>query len=516
MSHGVHHVLVEPLSGDTEPHIIAQIDLLRYLFSHNESLESTLNLSANDVMSKSLHKLRGTDIDTHTLPPLPVPHQTLTIRMQDSAILGFKKMRENRLTSVGVVDRSGCLISALSAANLRGLNRDRIGEGPVGDPDTRARHNEIEKQLRHDRADAERSVKLLLLGSGESGKSTILKQFKLIHGQPYSDAERMSFRPAVLGNLMSCAKTLVEAMEKLGVEYANEEAKETHAKAIQSAPVTYGEGEQVPPSVFTAISTLWKDSGIQEVFQRNSEYQLIDSCKYYMDDSSRLCSASYKPTDQDILRARVMTTTITESKFNISGTTFRIYDVGGQRSERKKWAPYFDDCNAIVFVAAISVYDQMCFEDNATNRRDYTTTRSSNKEMERAQHGRGGRDLLDSKLSAELEGILVVESMNLFDSICNHPLFRRTAMILFLNKIDLLKQKLPSSPIKNNFPNYEGPNEFEPACEYFAHRFVSLNRSSDKKIYIHFTWATDTSQIKTVIATVSAIVLRGNLENIGM
>ena len=129
MSHGVHHVLVEPVSGTNEPHIIAQIDVLRYLFAHNESLESTLNLSANDVMNKSLHKLRGTNIDTHNLPPLPIPHETLTIRMQDSAVLGFKKMRENHLTSVGVVDTSGCLISALSAANLRGLNRDRIREG---------------------------------------------------------------------------------------------------------------------------------------------------------------------------------------------------------------------------------------------------------------------------------------------------------------------------------------------------------------------------------------------------
>lgn len=87
-----------------------------------------------------------------------------------------------------------------------------------------------------------------------------------------------------------------------------------------------------------------------------------------MDDARRLCEKNYKPTDQDILRARVMTTTITENKFPIQNKTFRVFDVGGQRSERKKWAPYFDDCNAIIFVAAISAYDQTCFEDNSTNR----------------------------------------------------------------------------------------------------------------------------------------------------
>ncbi|KAJ3282851.1 guanine nucleotide-binding protein subunit alpha [Borealophlyctis nickersoniae] len=200
--------------------------------------------------------------------------------------------------------------------------------------------------------------------------------------------------------------------------------------------------------------------------------------KSYMDDAARICARDYKPTDQDILRSRVMTTTITESKFTIQGMIFRIFDVGGQRSERKKWAPYFDDCNAIIFLAAISAYDQTCFEDNTTNR--------------------------------------MVESMNLFDSICNHPLFKKTSMILFLNKIDLLKEKLQRSPIKNYFPQYEGPNEFEPACEYFAHRFVALNRTPEKKIYIHFTFATDTNQIKTVFSTVSAIILRGNLEASGI
>ncbi|KAJ3035414.1 hypothetical protein HDV00_004012 [Rhizophlyctis rosea] len=131
LSHGVHHVLVEPDTSDTEPHIIAQTDLLKYLFSHNESLETTLNISAGEVISRMLRKVRASsqqeNLDIHTHPPIPIPHQTLTIGLQDSALLGFKKMKEHHVTSVGVVDR-GALVSALSAANLRGLTRDRVHE----------------------------------------------------------------------------------------------------------------------------------------------------------------------------------------------------------------------------------------------------------------------------------------------------------------------------------------------------------------------------------------------------
>lgn len=52
----------------------------------------------------------------------------------------------------------------------------------------------------------------------------------------------------------------------------------------------------------------------------------------------------------------------------IDGTIFEMYDVGGQRNERKKWIHCFDSVTAIIFVAALSEYDQVLFEDASTNR----------------------------------------------------------------------------------------------------------------------------------------------------
>ena len=124
------------------------------------------------------------------------------------------------------------------------------------------------------------------------------------------------------------------------------------------------------------------------------------------------------PNDQDVLRSRVKTTGITETKFVIGELTYKMFDVGGQRSERKKWIHCFENVTTILFLVAISEYDQLLFEDETVNR--------------------------------------MQEALTLFDSICNSRWFVKTSIILFLNKIDRFKEKLPVSPMKNYFPDYEG------------------------------------------------------------
>lgn len=75
-----------------------------------------------------------------------------------------------------------------------------------------------------------------------------------------------------------------------------------------------------------------------------------------------MSSPGYLPTDQDILRSRVKTTGIVENTFKVGETTYRVFDVGGQRSERKKWINCFDGVNALVFMVSLSEYDQRLYE----------------------------------------------------------------------------------------------------------------------------------------------------------
>ena len=72
------------------------------------------------------------------------------------------------------------------------------------------------------------------------------------------------------------------------------------------------------------------------------------------------------PTEQDILRTRVKTTGIVEVHFSFKNLNFKLFDVGGQRSERKKWIHCFEDVTAIIFCVAMSEYDQVLHEDETT------------------------------------------------------------------------------------------------------------------------------------------------------
>ena len=77
---------------------------------------------------------------------------------------------------------------------------------------------------------------------------------------------------------------------------------------------------------------------------------------------------NFIPDAQDILRCRVRTTGIVETSFLIDENIFKMFDVGGQRNERKKWIHCFENVTAVIFVAAISEYDQQLYEDENANR----------------------------------------------------------------------------------------------------------------------------------------------------
>ena len=83
----------------------------------------------------------------------------------------------------------------------------------------------------------------------------------------------------------------------------------------------------------------------------------------YFDNITRIAAPDYMPNDQDVLRSRVKTTGITETTFIIGDLTYRMFDVGGQRSERKKWIHCFENVHCLLFLVAISGYDQCLVED---------------------------------------------------------------------------------------------------------------------------------------------------------
>jgi len=338
----------------------------------------------------------------------------------------------------------------------------------------------ITKEKKTDRE----SIKLLFLGAGESGKSTLLKQMIIINGGGFKQEEIAGFIPLIHTNVIQSIKTLIqqtwefEEMPPPGFSAIDFKMSMDAANCARRAESLKFD-DQLTESVVADIGVVWADPAIQKTYALRSSFQLNDSAKYFLDKAPEVTRPGYTPTQEDILRARIRTTGIVEHKFVIDKNDFRMYDVGGQRSARKKWIHCFEKVTSVIFVAAISGYDQTIYEDAKMN----------------SLH----------------------EALNLFEDICDSRWFVKTSIILFLNKKDLFREKIEGNvPLTKCFPNYTGPNNYRAACAYIKAEFKARNHHPEKRIYTHFTCATDTSNIRRVFDIVKVIIVRTHLIEVGL
>eukprot|EP00009_Paramoeba_aestuarina_P008523 CAMPEP_0201518156 /NCGR_PEP_ID=MMETSP0161_2-20130828/9068_1 /ASSEMBLY_ACC=CAM_ASM_000251 /TAXON_ID=180227 /ORGANISM="Neoparamoeba aestuarina, Strain SoJaBio B1-5/56/2" /LENGTH=214 /DNA_ID=CAMNT_0047915845 /DNA_START=70 /DNA_END=711 /DNA_ORIENTATION=- len=197
------------------------------------------------------------------------------------------------------------------------------------------RNKFIDKALSREARDINEEIKILLLGPGESGKSTLFKQMKILQrGGGFTDEELASFKQAVCGNLLTQMKIVISAAKELSIPLKGENSQE-FADIIMRVPLVNG---SFTAEISQTLKCLWRDEGIQETYSlRDKRYQLNDSAGYFFENIERLTAPDYMPTTDDVLRTRVRTTGVSSAVFEFDGVMFRIVDVGGQRAERRKW-----------------------------------------------------------------------------------------------------------------------------------------------------------------------------------
>merc|ERR1711892_683817 len=201
----------------------------------------------------------------------------------------------------------------------------------------------------------------------------------------------------IINNVVDGVKVLIDGMDKLGIPYE----KDCSLFAWVPQILNYVHPPQevsLESTVSEFIKLLWADTGIQNCFAQRSTLQIPDSAKFFLDNIERVTADDFIPTDEDILLSRKQTSGIIEYQFTLdmsSNFSFRLIDVGGQRGERRKWAHVFESVTAIIFLVAISEYDQVLMEDLETNR--------------------------------------LLESKRLFREIISNKWFKDTHIILFLN-----------------------------------------------------------------------------------
>ncbi|KAJ4480909.1 guanine nucleotide binding protein, alpha subunit [Lentinula aciculospora] len=230
------------------------------------------------------------------------------------------------------------------------------------------------------------------------------------------------------------------------------------------------------------MKAIWEDLTVREMLSR-SKSRVEDSAGFFLNDVDRIAVSNYEPTDDDVVRARLRTLGVQEYKFifehgRTAGQEWRLYDVGGTRSSRAAWWPYFDDVNAIIFLAPISCFDEKLAEDRRVNRLE--------------------------------------DSFLLWRSVCECKLLSRTQLILFLNKCDLLQAKLQRGiRIRSSVPSFgDRRNDISTATRYFQQHFKEILKQyspAQRSFFVHLTSVIDTRSTAVTLGAVEESILRDHL-----
>uniref|UniRef100_A0A1B0F9L2 Guanine nucleotide-binding protein G(F) subunit alpha n=1 Tax=Glossina morsitans morsitans TaxID=37546 RepID=A0A1B0F9L2_GLOMM len=349
-------------------------------------------------------------------------------------------------------------------------------------------------------------IKILLLGTAESGKTTIIKQMRILHINGYTNDERRDQIPEIYQNIHESVYQLVQHMTILGLEYQSCASRNSAAYIMslgETAP------EYMDEEYCDHVMTLWNDLGIRTCFGRSNEFPLLDSTKYFLDNFERISDYDYIPSTEDILHSRKVTTGIHKITFRVKipktlgggEQEFRMYDVGGQRDQRNKWIQAFEGIQAVLFLISCADFDQSLREDPLQNR--------------------------------------LQEALNLFRGVWQNRFLASAGIIVFLNKQDIMERKIRTGThIVDYFPEFEEFCNSPQAENYFdecdwTKKFIkqkliditqepvkrpSRNKMdySKRECYYHFTVATDTSCIRKVFNDVHQMILHEHMSNVAL
>jgi len=224
---------------------------------------------------------------------------------------------------------------------------------------------------------------------------------------------------------------------------------------------------------------MWGEEVIRNAFQNRSKaphVQILSSSPYYMENATRFAASSFLPNDKDVTLAKLRTTGIIETHFEVQGINFVIIDVGGQRNEQRKWIHCFEGVSAVIYLIALDEFDMTLEEDNKTNRYD--------------------------------------AAIKVFSEVTGSQWFSSNLCLLFLNKRDLFEEKLKHFPLTNRFPDAPKGGDVEESLQYVKSKYETAFQGTALQVFT--TCAVDTGNCKRVFESIKEAVLMRAVEVSGI
>jgi len=330
---------------------------------------------------------------------------------------------------------------------------------------------------------AERQVKIIVLGTGDSGKSTFIRQIYSQHGPDKElSKDKAKFLNVIKVNCLDSFKALLLC--------AQEHQYKVPEKLVPMIE-TVLEAEKLTVEVAKTMNKIWSKSKIQEAYMTyNHLLQIGSNEPYFWEKAKDIAHEDYTPDREDIIRAKLKTFGILDFEFVYNNCKFNLVDVGGQRSERRKWIHCFDKVNSVIYLSAIDEYDgKPLFEDDNASR--------------------------------------FVESLMLFERLSSSAYFENTPFILFLNKIDLFENKIKHFPLSEAFPDdYENFVKNNNDCAeaeteldkgiLFLREIYSSRYRGNETLYIFETNAIDKEMCAKIFDSIRDQVIFANMSRSGL
>ena len=202
----------------------------------------------------------------------------------------------------------------------------------------------------------DRGFVILLLGTANCGKTTLLKQMKIIHKNGFHDEERREYSRLIKSNILESMLTIVDIImldSELCFKDTVTKDSATQLKHMIDLPV-----DQIDIlATLSIVETLLNDPVVEQcMFTHRSSVPNFEAASYFFDEMERICSDDYIPNNDDILHARLSTTGVNEINFDFGSQKLTLVDVGGQKTQRDKWARCFDGVHCLIFCVSLDDY----------------------------------------------------------------------------------------------------------------------------------------------------------------
>ncbi|KAI8906939.1 guanine nucleotide binding protein, alpha subunit [Gorgonomyces haynaldii] len=336
--------------------------------------------------------------------------------------------------------------------------------------DKARRSREIDAYLKEEasKMDPRNHLTILLLGPGDSGKSTVLKQMTLLHGNGFTDEDRDKHSRQIQEFVFVNIQRIVRHIHKERLEWGESLPVTLAAKELETLELTE---EGLTDKHTQLVLTIASCHLFQAKAQEWETLGLHSSAEYFFKDIKSIMAKDYKAKDKDILNFRKKTEYISETIFEIEKKFWHIIDVAGQKDKRSRWTSYMEKrVSGVMYVFSCAAYNEQMEEEQQTNR--------------------------------------IMDALTLFAVIASDKMLKLTSIIALFNKYDLLEYKISKYKIKDYLKNYTGIQQKRQYVEWLQDQFYNIGKERNVKVYTHKTTATDRTLMRNVIDSVKDNMLR--------